>query len=72
MTIEIDVALLAQRLEQAEDEVVRLKDETLVKMQETLDKLELTMQRIQNIAIGMGLYYLFDSLGLTAAIKAFL
>lgn len=72
MTIETDVALLAQRLEQAEDEVVRLKDETLVKMQETLDNLELTMQRIQNIAIGMGLYYLCDSFGLTTAIKAFL
>lgn len=72
MTIETDVALLAQRLEHAEGEVIRLKDETLVKMQETLDNLELTMQRIQNIAIGMGLYYFLDSFGLTAAIKAFL
>lgn len=72
MSIETDVAILQVQYKRQQEEVSRLKDETLVKMQETLDKLENTMQRIQSIALGMGLYFLADSFGLSEAIKALL
>lgn len=72
MSVETDVAVLQEQYKHQQEEIGKLKDETLVKMQETLDKLENTMQRIQNIAVGMGLYFLADSFGLSEAIKAIL
>lgn len=72
MSVETDVVVLQVQYERQQEEISRLKDETLVKMQETLDKLESMMQRIKNIAVGMGLYFLADSFGLSEVIKALL
>ncbi len=69
---EINVALALERIRKLEAEVSELKNETLAQMQNTLTELQRTMERIQNIAIGMGLYYLVDSFGLVDTLKALL
>lgn len=69
---EINVALALERIRKLEAEVSELKNETLAQMQNTLTELQRPMERVQNIAIGMGLYYLVDSFGLVDTLKALL
>ena len=72
MESEVKVALLEQKAGIMQQELDQLKNETLVQMQATLVQLERYISRLHNIALGMAIYFVVDSLGLVGALKALL
>lgn len=72
MECDVKVALLEQKTELMQSEIDLLKNETLAQMQITLSQLERYISRLHNIALGMAIYFVVDSLGVVGALKALL
>lgn len=72
MECDVKVALLEQKTELMQSEIGQLKNETLAQMQTTLSQLERYISRLHNIALGMAIYFVVDSLGVVGALKALL
>lgn len=68
--METRLALLERQVAELTVEQEKLKEETIAKLQSSIDKLEKYLSRIQNIAIGMALYFLIQQLGLADFLKA--
>lgn len=68
--METRLALLERQVAELAVEQEKLKEETIAKLQSSIDKLEKYLSRIQNIAIGMALYFLIQQLGLADFLKA--
>lgn len=72
MECDVKVALLEQKTELMQSEIGQLKNVTLAQMQITLSQLERYISRLHNIALGMAIYFVVDSLGVVGALKALL
>lgn len=70
--METELELIKLRVETLEREHRQLKDETIANLQASFDKLERYLSRIQNIAIGMAVYFLLQQIGLPELLKAVL
>lgn len=68
--METRLALLERQVKELETEQAKLKDETIANLQSSIAKLEKYLSRIQNIAVGMALYFLMQQLGLVNFLKA--
>lgn len=72
MECDVKVALLEQKTELMQSEIGQLKNVTLAQMQITLSQLERYIYRLHNIALGMAIYFVVDSLGVVGTLKALL
>ena len=70
--METELELLKLRVSTLEQEHAKLKDETIANLQASFLKLERYLARIQNIAIGMAVYFLLQQMGLSDLLKAVL
>ena len=70
--METELELLKLRVATLEQEHAKLKDETIANLQASFLKLERYLARIQNIAIGMAVYFLLQQMGLSELLKAVL
>ena len=70
--MEAELELLKLRVATLEQEHTKLKDETIASLQASFLKLERYLARIQNIAIGMAVYFLLQQMGLSELLKAVL
>ena len=70
--METELELLKLRVATLEQEHTKLKDETIAKLQASFLKLERYLARIQNIAVGMAVYFLLQQMGLSELLKAVL
>ena len=70
--METELELLKLRVATLEQEQAKLKDETIANLQASFLKLERYLARIQNIAIGMAVYFLLQQMGLSELLKAVL
>lgn len=70
--METELELLKLRVATLEQEHTKLKDETIASLQASFLKLERYLARIQNIAIGMAVYFLLQQMGLSELLKAVL
>ena len=70
--METELELLKFRVATLEQEHTKLKDETIASLQASFLKLERYLARIQNIAIGMAVYFLLQQMGLSELLKAVL
>lgn len=70
--METELELLKLRVATLEQEQTKLKDETIASLQASFLKLERYLARIQNIAIGMAVYFLLQQMGLSELLKAVL
>ena len=70
--METELELLKLRVATLEQEHAKLKDETIASLQASFLKLERYLARIQNIAIGMAVYFLLQQMGLSELLKAVL
>jgi len=70
--METELELLKLRVATLEQEQTKLKDETIASLQASFIKLERYLARIQNIAIGMAVYFLLQQMGLSELLKAVL
>lgn len=70
--METELELLKLRVATLEHEQAKLKDETIASLQVSFLKLERYLARIQNIAIGMAVYFLLQQMGLSELLKAVL
>ena len=68
--METELELLKLRVDILEQEHEKLRDETIAGLQSSFLKLERYLARIQNIAIGMAVYFLLDQFGVTELLKA--
>ena len=70
--METELELLKLRVATLEHEHTKLKDETIASLQASFLKLERYLARIQNIAVGMAVYFLLQQMGLSELLKAVL
>ena len=70
--METELELLKLRVATLEQEHAKLKDETIANLQASFLKLERYLARIQNIAVGMAVYFLLQQMGLSELLKAVL
>ena len=70
--METEMELLKLRVATLEQEHTKLKDETIASLQASFLKLERYLARIQNIAVGMAVYFLLQQMGLSELLKAVL
>lgn len=70
--METELELLKLRVATLEQEHTKLKDETIASLQASFLKLERYLARIQNIAVGMAVYFLLQQIGLPELLKAVL
>ena len=70
--METELELLKLRVATLEQEHTKLKDETIASLQASFLKLERYLARIQNIAVGMAVYFLLQQMGLSDLLKAVL
>ena len=70
--METELELLKLRVATLEQEQTKLKDETIASLQASFLKLERYLARIQNIAVGMAVYFLLQQMGLSELLKAVL
>jgi len=70
--METELELLKLRVATLEQEHTKLKDETIASLQASFLKLERYLARIQNIAVGMAVYFLLQQMGLSELLKAVL
>ena len=70
--METELELLKLRVATLEQEHTKLKDDTIANLQASFLKLERYLARIQNIAVGMAVYFLLQQMGLSELLKAVL